>query len=162
MHRINWTQKGKETLPATTIYFLDLGLDASKEYLVYEFWKNKLVGICKDHFNLDTLEVYGIQSLAIREKLDRPQLVSTNRHISQGAAEVEKLRWENNSLQGRSRVVVDDKYLITLYLPDAYELSSATVNGEKVETEINGKLLKISYLPGQTTSVSWKVIFKQD
>lgn len=161
LHRLNWAQKEKKVLPATTIKFADLGLNPTKEYLVYEFWEDKMLGIHKNEFKLDELNAYGLESLAIREKLNRPQLVSTNRHLSQGAAEIEKLLWDENSLKGRSRVVVDDKYVITLHVPEAYKLSSATINREKAHTEQNGKILKVSYLPGQTASVSWEVVFNR-
>ncbi len=158
LHRLNWDKKS--ALKPVTIQFSDLGLDPSKEYLVYEFWSDKMLGVLKNEIKLGKLEAYGLESFAIREKLDRPQLVSTNRHLSQGAVEIEKMLWTDNSLQGRSRVVVNDEYTITLFVPDGFTLSSATVNGEEAKTDQNENVLKVSYLPKQTASVAWEIKFK--
>ena len=161
LHRLNWPQKkNHKALPAQTIRFADLGLDDSKEYLVYEFWGDKMLGSFKQEFKVGKLDVYGIESYAIREKLDRPQLVSTNRHLSQGAVEIEKLLWEENTIKGRSRVIVDDKYALTFYVPNGYKFVSATVSGEKAEAKLDGSVLKVSWLPGKTESVSWEVSFE--
>lgn len=160
LHRLNWTQKEKDVLAATTIKFADLGLDASKEYIVYEFWGDKMLGVLKNEIDLGELEAYGLESLAIREKLNRPQFVSTNRHLSQGAAEIESLNWTNNTMQGQSKVVIDDNYIITLYVPKSFKLSSAKVNGKKVSDEQSENVLKISYLPKKTEVVDWEVKFE--
>jgi len=101
-----------------------------------------------------------LESLAIREKLDRPQLLSTNRHLSQGAAEVELMRWEDNRLIGRSRMVVDDQYILSLYVPEDYRLVSATVDDHPVETSKEGNVLKIFHLPESTASLSWNISFE--
>ncbi len=159
LHRLNWAKKRKKKLPAATIRFEDLGLDAEKEYLIYEFWSDKMLGVFKTEFKLDPLEAYGLESLAIREKLNRPQLLSTNRHLSQGAAEIEKMLWEDQTIKGRSRVIIDDNYVISIYVPDGFQFKTALINGKKAKTVQNGNVLKISYLPEQTASVSWEISF---
>ena len=160
-HRLNWSERNQKSLEPVVLKFADLGLDSSKEYLVYEFWNDKMYGVLKGDFALGELEPYGLESLAIREKLDRPQLVSTNRHLSQGAAEIEKLLWDENSLKGRSRVVMGDEYVITIYVPEDYLLQSAVINGQQARTEQNGEVLKVSYRPAKTLSVQWEISFKQ-
>jgi alpha-galactosidase len=159
LHRLNWTGKKKETARATTVRFADLGLDSAKAYLVYEFWENRLLGVLQNEIELGELGPMGLQSLAIRERLDRPQLVSTNRHLSQGAAEIEILRWEENTLSGRSKVIIGDRYGITVYVPANYEVTSATVNGAKAEVTQAGNLFKVSYLPKETASIGWSISF---
>ncbi len=161
LHRLNWSQEEKSPLQATSIKFADLGLDPSKEYLVYEFWSDTMLGVLKDEIKLGKLEAFGLESLAIREKLERPQLISTNRHLSQGAAEIEMMRWDANTIKGRSNVIVDDKYVLTLHVPNGYSLETASVNGQKAEIVQNGNVLKVSYLPDATASVSWEVSFNK-
>ena len=162
LHRLNWSEKKRVKLKPVTVRFADLGLDPAKEYLVFEFWKQKMLGIFKGDFKLGELETHGLESLAIREKLDRPQLISTNRHLSQGAAEIEKLTWENNTLKGRSRMIVDDNYIMTFYVPDGYPLKKALVNGKPADTKLSGQILKVSYRPEKTASLSWEIEFEID
>ncbi|MFV0505341.1 MAG: alpha-galactosidase [Bacteroidales bacterium] len=159
LHRINWAGSGQAPLPETTVSLSDLGLDPSKEYLVYEFWRDQMLGVVKNSIQLSTLLANGIESWAIREKLDRPQLVSTNRHLSQGAAEIEMMIWHNKVLNGRSRVIVDDEYVMTFYMPEEFSYKSASINGNPAEVEQEGKLLKLKYTPTQTSSMSWQIQF---
>lgn len=159
LHRLNWAKNEKSSLPAITVSLADLGLDPSKEYLVYEFWKNQMVGVIKNVLSLPSLPANGIESWAIRERLNRPQLVSTNRHLSQGAAEIEMMQWDGNSLQGRSRIVANDEYIMTFYLPEGFQYKSASINGNPAEVEQSGTILKVKYLPQQTMSVQWLVEF---
>jgi hypothetical protein len=163
LHRLNWPEKNKKEmdLPPVTIRFADLGLDPAKEYLVYEFWGDRMLGVHKKMFRLERLEPYGIESLAIREKLGRPQLLSTNRHLSQGAAEIEKLLWEDHTLRGRSRVITEDRYVITVYVPQGYRFKSAKADGQEVVTEEKDQILKVSWLPQQTASVAWEIAFEK-
>ncbi len=170
LHRLNWIGKshGKRrapkatNAPATTVKFADLGLDASKEYLAYEFWTHKFLGVLKDEIKLGELGPMGLESIAIREKLDRPQLVSSNRHLSQGAAEIEQMYWEDNTLTGRSQVIINDKYTLTIHVPVGYKYTTATVNGGKAAVEQIGNLLNVSYLPNETASVGWKIHFTRN
>lgn len=160
LHRLNWLEKVPKDLPPTTIQFADLGLDPSKEYLVFEFWKSKMLGKYKGCFDLSALESNGIESLAIREKLDRPQLLSTNRHLSQGAAEIEKMVWDNNILTGRSRVISNDEYILTFYIPSEYTFKKASLlNNKEITAKQNGNILEIKYTPEQTESIEWKLEF---
>ncbi|MCF7976215.1 MAG: NPCBM/NEW2 domain-containing protein [Phycisphaerae bacterium] len=161
LHRLNWTGKDPVSADPVTLTFGDLGLDPAKAYLVYEFWSNTMLGVLRDGVSLGRLEPMGLESLAIRETLGRPQLVSTNRHLSQGAAEIEKMVWQDNTLVGRSQVIVDDPYVLTVYVSPGYVFKAATVNGQKAETTLDGRTLKVSYRPEETASVGWEISFNQ-
>jgi len=161
LHILNWSEKNKTGSAISAINFKDLGLDSSKEYLVYEFWSNQFLGVLKNQIRPEGLAPYGLQSFAIREKINRPQLVSTNRHLSQGAVEIEMMRWESNCIKGRSRMIVDDKYIMSFYVPDGYKFKAAFVDGKPVVGELNGNLLKMSYTPSQTVSLSWEISFEK-
>jgi len=161
LHRLNWPRGKNRDLEALEVKFADLGLDPAVEYLVYEFWTGKFRGAFRGQLALGKLEPYGLESLAIREKLDRPQLLSTNRHLSQGAAEVEMKRWEDDGLIGRSRMVVDDEYILSVYVPEGYKLVSAMVDDIPALSSMDGRVLKISHLPERTASLSWRVLFEK-
>ncbi len=165
LHRINWEMeqagghsKG-EIAEAVAVHFADLGLAGDKEYLVYEFWSNQFIGLKKEKLELGELASRGVQSLAIREKLERPQLLSTTRHLSQGAAEIERMVWEENKLLGRSRLVVDDEYTISVYVPQGYRFDSAVINDTPARVSCEGELLKVTYTPEASGSVAWELRF---
>ncbi len=160
LHRLNWTDNAAQSAKPVSVDFADLGLAANKEYLVYEFWSDIFLGVCRTSVDLAGLKPMGIESIAIRENTGHPQLISTNRHLSQGAVDIEQLQWSDLNLRGRSRVVCGDRYVISIYIPDGYQFNSALINNELAEYEIiDENILKISFFPKETASVAWEISF---
>jgi len=155
---MNWTD---QPMPEAIVTFADLGLPANEDYLVYEFWSRKFLGVRRGHFNAATLESKGLSLYAIRTKLDHPQLVSTNRHISQGGADLEAVEWRNDpsSLQGRSKVVQGDAYEMVVFVPDNFVFDSADVAGTPSKIVAEDSIVRVSYLPVVTGSVTWTIRF---
>ena len=158
LHRLNWT---KNPTSAAKVAFADIGLDPAKTYLVHEFWSGKTLGAVKGSFDLAAIDPMGLQSFAIREALDRPQLVSTNRHLSQGAAEIEMLAWNPaaNTLEGRSRVIANDDYRILVRVPAGYRPAEATVDRKPVQTTVSGDVLTLPIRRADTASTAWAIRF---
>jgi alpha-galactosidase len=155
LSRMNWT---KEELPKEKVNFSDIGIDSNKEYLVFEFWNKEFLGVCKNNFQVNTLQPNGINTFSIREKTNHPQIVSTNRHLSQGGVDLENVVWKNNKLSGKSQVVKNDKYEIYIYIPNGYAIKSAKFNGIHA-TIINNELTILSFIPAITGEVNWELEF---
>lgn len=106
----------------------DLGLEEG-EYLVYEYWTDTFHGTVSGSLTL-TLPPCACAVLSVRRRLDRLQLVSTSRHISQGGADLLGLDWHDGVLSGTSRVVRGDPYTITAYDPQSDRLVKKTLHPE--------------------------------
>lgn len=140
----------------------DLRLDPAKEYVVYEFWSKQLIGTFKGHFVARPLNPYDCDVYSIVEKLDRPVMVSTSRHIRQMAFDVKDLTYDGQqrTLRGVSRAVAGDPYQLRIYVPDGFagkrvELSEGLVASMAVE----GHLLTVDYTSRTGKDVEWKVFF---
>lgn len=122
-----------------------------------------MFGVFRNGFKVPSLPPNGIESLAIREKLNHPQFISSNRHLSQGCVDIEQLSWDGKSkLNGRSRVIVNNTYTMTFYIPKEYEFLSAQIGEEKnVSIQQKDSLLQISLIPDQSKSISWSLKFKK-
>jgi hypothetical protein len=70
--------------------------------------------------------------VAVRPMLQRPQLLGTSRHITQGADDLEKLTWaeQTNTIRGTSRVVGGDPYEIRFTLPPGWDPASSALQRE--------------------------------
>lgn len=79
-----------------TVFLERLGLDPNKVYLAYNFWEQSFFGEISREIKL-TLPPSSVALLAIHEKRDEPQLLSTDRHVLQGAIELENIAWEKNT-----------------------------------------------------------------
>jgi hypothetical protein len=155
LSHMNWT---KDTMSETNIKFENLGLDRNDEYLVFEFWNKQFLGIFKDSFQISSLAPKEIQTFSIRQKVGHPQIVSTNRHLSQGGCDLIDVTWNQNTLSGKSKVVKDDNYELYIYVPEGYSIKEATASNQEVKI-IHNKLSLLSFTPKQSGEVSWKIVF---
>lgn len=153
---MNWDPK---PLPQTEVKFEDLGL-ASGSYSVFEFWSKRYLGDFKGSFTTRSVDPKDVATYSIRKTLDHPQILSTSRHISQGAVDLDRVSWSGHTLTGSSHVIKNDAYSIYLRLPEGYTLRSAEFGGAPAEIRVEDHLAEIKFIPTATKSVSWRVEFK--
>lgn len=136
----------------------DLGLDSKKEYLVFDFWDQELVGILKDEICAD-VPSHGVRVLVVRPFLHRPQLLATSRHIT-GAYSIKELAWDSSkfTLNGISRTVPDAPYSLFVYLPKGVSLSKVDANAEVLFHKITNGLLEVAF-QGQEAPIKWRLEF---
>lgn len=98
----------------------DLSVDEGK-YLVFDYTKDEFIGVVESEFEVD-LKANESRVFSVRKLLDRPQLLSTSRHITQGAAEIKQTRWSNDKKQLTLQVelIANAPYSITIYCPNGY------------------------------------------
>ena len=146
------------------------------EYLVYDYFSDEYLGEYRSSIIL-TLKPYSTRVLAFRRKQDRPQLLSTNRHLTQGAAELLDMSWSEESLELNltSRLVKDDLYKAVFYLPEGYALKSfgicepadapaadiAPESSGISKTDADGRLLTLGFTPLATGEYSFKLKFEK-
>ena len=63
-----------------------LGLDPAKTYLAFDFWKQRFVGEVENELAV-RVEPGSVTLLALHAATGAPQLLSTSRHVTQGAIE---------------------------------------------------------------------------
>jgi hypothetical protein len=153
---MNWDPK---PLPQAEVKFEDLGLPGGT-YSVFEFWSKRYLGEFKGSFTTRSVDPKDVATYAIRKTLDHPQILSTSRHISQGAVDLERVAWNGRVLSGSSRVIKNDPYSIYLRVPEGYTLNSANFGGVPAEIRVEDHLAEIKFVPTATKSVGWRVGFK--
>lgn len=158
----NWTVLGRLDERDRVIPLKDLGLDAKKEYLVFEFWSKQFRGIQTKQFIPSAIDTaFNCQLFCFREKQNHPQLLATNRHISCGALEIEQLKWNNNSLTGTSNLVADDLYTIYIYEPaGAIFKKVSTGKAQLIENVLTGNIRKISFQSTYTAALQWEISYQ--
>ena len=157
----NWAVLGRTGESAGEVRFADLGFDPAKEYFVFEFWTKKLLGSFTSAFIPGSIDPkYRCQAFAVRERLDRPQIVATNRHVSCGGVDLVEAGWERSVLTGRSRVVGGDVYEIYLAVPEDFRIDKFTCDGADVlGTERTGVLVKLALMSRESREIGWSAKF---
>ena len=98
-----------------------LGLDGDTPYLVYEFWTQRLLTDTHSHMAL-RFPPGSVHLLAVREKLGRPQVLSTDRHYTQGAVELTQVYWDaaRSTLSGVGLGAPGMSWTLALYVPEGF------------------------------------------
>ena len=119
----NWSEKRAHNLKVTAA---ELGLDPDKTYLMYDFWSDAFLGVMRGTKTVK-LEKQSCRVVAIREKTGRPQILSIDRHITQGGVCIKEVTWDRKKLS--LSAVMDlprgERFSATLYVPGDFVLRSA-------------------------------------
>jgi hypothetical protein len=158
----NYTGTGNRGWTTSLDAAKDLRLDPNKEYIVYEFWTKKLIGTFKGKFATAPVTPYDCHIYSVVEKLDRPVLISTSRHVRQMAFDIKDLAYDGGQrmLRGLSRAVAGDPYQLRIYVPDGFTAKRVELSGGltgKLATD--GPLLTVDYTASAGNDVEWKVFF---
>jgi alpha-galactosidase len=144
---------------ADTLRFADLGLDPQPEYVVFEFWSRTLRGTFRGGFVPGPIDPgVQVQVFCIRERVPRPQLVATGRHVTCGGPDLEDVSWSGDALSGESRLVGSDDYAIYLTEPPGFRFADVTATGaEVVATRLDGSARVVRLRSTEDATVSWTV-----
>jgi hypothetical protein len=143
-----------------------LALDPGKEYYLYDFWNDKLIGKLRGDATLSQdLRRGETRMISIHEAEKNPQFLSTNRHIMQGYVDMTRYPSWNTSkkeLSGISKVVGGEVYRITIAL-NGLKPVKVIVRGAKASVrvldEMNGLVL-LEIIKAENGEVEWGVRFR--
>lgn len=137
----------------------DLYLDKGC-YHVYDYTNQEYLGFSDTKIML-SLEPCESRIICIRRKEEHPQVISTSRHITQGAAEIEAMLWddEKSCLELSANLVEGDEYTITMYIPDGYEPAKC----EEFELEkVQDNVYKYSIMPKECKKYEMRFYYERN
>lgn len=133
-----------------------LRLEFGAEYHVYDFWNNKYVGTVKGSGELTQILRPGeARMLSVRKVQNHPQVISTNRHLMQGHLDLSNVKWENNNLSGKAKVVGGDPMGIVIALNGRVPVATP---GMTISPD--GKLGEFALQSLKNETIEWRVNFK--
>lgn len=96
-----------------------LWLDPGKTYLAFDFWKQQFIGEISGEISVNVLPG-SVTLLTLHEKTGKPQFISTDRHVMQGAMETEQVSWNEESkiISGISTGPLHTSHNVFIYLPE--------------------------------------------
>ncbi|MHC5112102.1 MAG: NPCBM/NEW2 domain-containing protein [Planctomycetota bacterium] len=146
-----------------------LGLDAEQRYHVYDFWQQTYLGSWAKGVFLEIAPA-DVRVITLVPEENRPVLVSTSRHITQGWVDLLDLNYGLKRglpcLRGRSRVIGGDPYSLTIGLPRAgptFGLRSVKAKGvHPVKTAFGSQqgFATVELRSERTQEVSWELLFE--
>ncbi|MCB9592206.1 MAG: alpha-galactosidase [Sandaracinaceae bacterium] len=130
----------------------DLGLDPDADYLAQEFWTEAFLGTVRGTLT-QTVAPHGHAVIALRPALDHPQLLGSNRHVTQGATDLIEETWDDATRTLTVRLQVDAgaadaipfEYRVRIHAPDGFVLDAAGASGGAVEQD--GEVVTVTFTP---------------
>ena len=161
-----WTVLARTVGAPVRLALSELGLDSAKTYLAFDFWAEKALGAFKGTLALEPVQEDDVQVVCLRERVDHPQLLSTNRHVSCGGVDVTQVQWSGEVLSGVSRVVSGEGMELYVTEPVGWTAVSAAAPGAQVAlgaltdaTDGNGVRWRRVTITSAAPLVSWSVRF---
>ncbi len=95
-----------------------LWLDPAKTYLAFDFWQQQFIGEISGNINI-SVQPGSVRLITLHEKTGKPQFISTNRHVMQGAFEIEDVGWDENNktISGMSKGPLHSSHNVSIYVP---------------------------------------------
>lgn len=156
----NWQDEAKDI----GFTMQEIGLDLDKEYLAYDFWNKRFIGTSKERFKTN-ITPHSNMLISLSVSLGRPQLLSTDRHITQVGVSLSALKWneKNLVLEGKSQLVANDPIKLTFYVPHGFDIVKVTAND--VETKLpelkEDRTAILTLKSKSSISVYWHIGFRK-
>lgn len=154
----NWEEEKKDKV---IDFQEDLGLEDLSEYLVFDYWNTKFLGISKDKI-IEEVPPHGTKALIIRKKKNHPQLMATSRHLT-GAYSIKKMHWDSgqNVLSGTSMAVAGKQYILFIHIPNGYVFDRTMFEAKNIAYAMHPSgMLEVSFT-GEEMPVNWKISFRK-
>ncbi|MBI1317855.1 MAG: hypothetical protein GC168_02765 [Candidatus Hydrogenedens sp.] len=137
-----------------------LGLDATTEYAVFDFWNQRYCGIARGSFEAE-LPPGSVRLFSFRRREPHPMLLSTDRHWSQGATDFTALSWNETerTLAGSFDAVADTDYALTFLVPEGYKVTGSEFSGLETAIMQNAESLQVSLHCATTAPLAWSLTF---
>ncbi len=162
----NWSDK-EPTSINLDLDKLDLPESPTGSYIGFDYWADEFIQPFTGTLKTD-LPPSSCRIIALKPLLDRPVLVSTSRHVTQGIVDIIEQTWNDKTrtLAGKSKVVASDPYELRIFAPNEnWKIDSATLaksDGKAgVETKIrhNAREIRVTIDSPQNRTVAWKIAF---
>jgi len=156
----SWDQ---EKMVKRTVDLKEAGLDSHTDYLAFEFWEQKFLGKVSGELELE-LRPTSVKVVALREIAGHPQIIGTNRHITQGGVELEGVNWDKRdlTLTGTLKGGREHTFNLTVYVPSGYKLKEGSADKTTSNiTNLNAELIRLDIDFGDEAVRAFQFEFKR-
>jgi len=139
----------------------EIGERADRRFVAWEFWTGELLGVLEGRLVGVKVPPRGVRLVALQPYAGRPQFLSSDRHVTQGAVELKGQRWADGVLELDVDAVGGFDETVRVFLPCGYAPVDVAAAGAEVETslECDGSVLAVTVRSEETRTVGLKVSF---
>jgi len=155
------------TMEQMVIKWADLGLPTDRPLHVFDFWNKEYLGAWEAGIALDVAPT-SCRVLTVLPSTGQIQLISTNRHITQGRVDLMELNYNEGqmSYSGKSRVIKNDPYELHFVFPRDHNFAVKSVTARSRAEDLPITIVNhqgwstVKIHSSQTTESTWEVQFE--
>ncbi len=160
----NFGETENETI---RLKWADLGLPSDRPIHVFDFWNQDFLGTWNAGMTLDVAPT-SCRVLTLMPSDSRIQLLSTNRHITQGWVDLMAQHYDpaTQTYRGQSHVIKNDPYELCFVFPKGENFQVKSVSAHRGDTSLPVSTAdhqgwsRIRIESPQTTDITWEVRFE--
>ena len=138
----------------------EIGEPGGRRFLGWEFWKGTYLGSLAGRLEM-AVPPRSVRLVALQPDLGRPQFLSSDRHVTQGAVELKGQRWADGTLSLVVDAVGGFPQTVRVAVPDGYRFVSAAAPDAKVGAlaESGGRVVAVEIASERTAAVTLSLSF---
>ncbi|HQT90523.1 MAG TPA: NPCBM/NEW2 domain-containing protein [Candidatus Kryptobacter bacterium] len=138
----------------------DLCYDDTSLVQVFDFWNKEYLGAWRKGMAV-TIPPTSVRVLTLLKSNGHIQLISTNRHITQGYPDLISLESSGNEFHGKSKVIAGAPYSLYFAFPrgENFKVGAATVGELRVKADNHQGWARVEFTSPKSTEVNWEVSF---
>lgn len=143
----NWANDRREI----SFNLEELGIDGTKSYGVFDFWKGEYLGEFTDAFS-NVLEDNTCRIISVNQLKAVPQVISTGYHVSQGGNELLDEGWDSGkqTLHIKTHGISGSSLKLFIRIPCEYKMSGVFIrNNKEFRLKSEKEILSIEFAVGQ-------------
>jgi len=142
------------------LIFSRLGLPEKDTCLAYDYWGDEFLGEFTREMRV-TLKPSSCRVIALHVKQSMPQIISTDRHITQGGIDLEDVAWvpKESTLQGLSTNLAGVSYTLTLYHTPGYKFAVCQSAVPCTSWQVSPSIYKFRFKINNQPELHWRVKF---
>ena len=155
----NWDDKEK----TVGVDIAELGEDGAQAFIGREFWTGAFLGRVEGRLEM-SVPARAVRLVALQRDLGRPQFLSSDRHLTQGAVELRNVRWQDSTLRTDVDVVGGFSQTIRFAVPEGWALKSVAASSgapAAPRMEADGRVLAVELSSEVTATVSLAASFEE-
>ncbi|MEW6455688.1 MAG: NPCBM/NEW2 domain-containing protein [Acidobacteriota bacterium] len=142
----------------------ELGFSADSLIHVYDFWQKEYLGCWEKGMYVPILPA-SCRVLTLIKAEEKPQLISTSRHITQGWVDLKEINYDENKMKysGKSALIKDDPYELRFVFPRSgktFRIKEAKAESLSVKISNYHGWGSVQFTSPINTEISWEVYFE--
>ncbi len=154
----NWTDSEADV----ACDWSEIGESEGRRFIAWDFWRGEMLGEISGRLEL-AVPPRSVRLVSLRPALGRPQVLTSDRHITQGGVELEDESWSGGVLTVKVAAVAGFPQTLRVAVPEGFAFSRVSADGASVEPsmEASGRVLALAVSSGAGGTVSLSAEFSE-